>query len=240
MHQLNVFESHVELVILRYILTLHMNDEVFPVFNLDSDLLGLAINVPDNLGKEKIEKENLDLSIKFLEKGRRYDIRYKFMEGYLTVGKGHPRGHLRLNSPASLVLSDASKVVLSGNLDRFDFLDWTKFLKPYWEQGGAGSILIEELEIERVQVDEFLFEDVTVNGQSLRSEYLMTFESDRLAGSIKFGQNDQLSLDIDRLLLPVYNDYGVVCDPSKKNWLLDDPISSVSYTHLTLPTNREV
>ena len=100
-------------------LTLHMNDEAFPVFNLDSDLGGLAINVPDNLGKEKSEKENLDLSIKFLEGGRRYDLRYKFVDGYLIVGKGDPKGHLRLNSPASLVLSNPSKVVLSGNLDHF-------------------------------------------------------------------------------------------------------------------------
>ena len=68
--------------------------------------------------------------------------------------------------------------------------------------------LIEELAIERVQINEFLFEDVTVNGQSLRSEYLLTFEGDRLAGSIKFGDGDQIALDIDRLLLPVYNDNG--------------------------------
>ena len=206
-------------------LTLHMNDEAFPVLNLDSDLVGLAINVPDNLGKEKSEKENLGLSIKFLETGRRYDLRYKFMDGYLTVGKGNPKGHFRLNSPASLVLSNPSKVVLSGNLDHFDFLDWNEFLEPYWEQGGGGSLLIEELAIERVQINEFLFEDVMVNGQSLVSEYLLTFKSDRLAGSIKFGDSDQIALDIDRLLLPVYNDYAAVDEPSKKNWLLDDPIS---------------
>ena len=117
------------------------------------------------------------------------------------------------------------KVVLSGNLDLFDFLDWNEFIKPYWEQSGGGSLLIEELAIERVQIDEFLFTDVTVNGQSSGQEYLLAFESDRLAGSIKFGQSDQLSLDIDRLLLPVYNDYASVDEPSKKNWLLDDPVS---------------
>ncbi len=206
-------------------LTLHFNDGVSPVLRLDSDLLGLAISVPDNLGKEKIEKENLDLSIKFLEEGRRYDIRYKFVDGYLTVGEGDPKGHLRLNSPASLVLSDPSKVVLTGNLDHFDFLDWNEFLEPYWDQGGGGSFLIEELMIERVQINEFLFEDMIVNGHSLLSEYLLTFKSDRFTGSIKFGDGNQIALDIDRLLLPVYNDYSAVDEPSKKNWLLEDPIS---------------
>ena len=206
-------------------LTLHMNDEAFPVFDLDSDLGGLAINVPDDLGKEKSEKENLGLSIKFLEGERRYDLQYKFVDGYLIVGKGDPKGHFRLNSPASSVLSNPSKVILSGNADHFNFLDWNEFLKPYWEQSRGGSLLIEELAIERVQINEFLFEDVTVNGQSLRSEYLLTFEGDRLAGSIKFGDGDQIALDIDRLLLPVYNDYGLVDEPSEKNWLLDDPIS---------------
>ena len=82
-------------------LILHMNDAVFPVFNLNSDLSGFAINVPDNLGKQKNDKEDLDLSIKFFETGRRYDLRYKFLDGYLTVGKGDPKGHLRLNSPAA-------------------------------------------------------------------------------------------------------------------------------------------
>ena len=206
-------------------LTLDMNDEVSPVFNLYSDLLGLAIDVPDNLGKEKTEKEALRLGIEFLEMGRRFDLKYKFMEGYLTVGKADPMGHLRLNAPASLVLSYPSKVVLSGKLDSFDFLGWNEFLKPYWGQGGASSVVVENLTIENFQIDQFLFEDMIVNGQSLGSEYLLTFDSNRLAGSIKFGQSDRLSLDINTLLLPVYNDYGVMDEPSKKNWLLDDPVS---------------
>ena len=41
-----------------------------------------------------------------------------------------------------------------------------------------------------------------VNGQSMGSEYLLTFEGDRLAGSIKFGDSDQIALDIDRLVTP--------------------------------------
>ncbi len=206
-------------------LTLHMNDAFFPVFDLDSDLFGLAIDLPDNLGKEKTEKETFGLSIEFLEMEKRFDIHYKFIEGQLAVGKEDPTGHVRLNSPAGLVLRDPGKVVLSGNLTSFDVLNWIELLEPYRKRSSASFISIEELFIERVNLDEFLFKNMTLNGQSSGSEYLLAFESDRLAGSINLGQRDALSLDIDRLLLPVFNDYGAMDEPSKKNWLLDDPVS---------------
>ena len=75
---------------------------------------------------------------------------------------------------------------------------------------------------------------------TLYHEHLAQLETDLAEGSIEQDSFVQLKAELDKTLLQDASSSESVRDTKATTWIWPLGIATVSYTHLTLPTNREV
>ena len=203
-------------------LNLSMQGEVSNLL-VQTDLLGLNIDLPAEFGKKIDASERSEFTLKFLPEGRQIGWNYKNTKGWLLVNpeeadnllNGEIYGGLGIAIAAPIYGSDNrpengsefTGLKIVGVMPRLDIADWVSddvepaIALPFdWQ--------IENLYVGELILGDFVFESVNVDGLRRAGELTFDLKSDAVIGRLDFSDMDSLGIDLSFLRLPKNDQYA--------------------------------
>ncbi|SHE99859.1 TIGR02099 family protein [Microbulbifer donghaiensis] len=213
------------------------------IFELNSDMAGVAINLPAPLGKQDEAKTNFVLRVPIGEQGSLFHLTYgEHVQGQFWLVQGAmERGIIALNAEAKLPQDRG--LAIRGDLSRIDLPRWRELLQIY-EAGPSGGDDLgtapEPLPVTLdLSTDRLLFgtteiAHIHVRGRGLGADWQVQFDSETAAGQLSGVMNGStpLRLDLTHLHLPAPAEAAPGADSAKASQETD-PWAGYDFT--TLP-----
>ncbi len=190
-----------------------------------TDLLGLAVDLPAEFGKEASARTPAELDVQFLTQYQSVRWRYKTTDGWLHYGDAIERGAIGINGPPPMTDQDNSDLLISGHMPRLQLSDWVS------ESGESSVALpldwsIRSLRVEQFVIDELVFPQLTLSGEQRGEDVSFVFDGDTLAGNMAIPETGLMDLHLDYVQLP---------DPD-----VGDPIEQPEEDPLTVDVGRSL
>ena len=197
-------------------------------FMVQTDLLGMNIDLPAEFGKKIDVPERSEFTLKFLPEGSQIGWNYKNTQGWLLVNpeeadnplKGEISGGLGIANAAPIYGSDNGSefagLKIVGLMPRLDIADWVS------DDGEPAIVLpfdwqIESLYVGELIIGDFVFEGVNIDGLRQAGELTFDLKGEAIIGRLDFSDLDSLSIDLSFLRLPKNDQYAAdgitVVDP---------------------------
>ena len=190
-----------------------------PELMVQSDLAGVALDLPAPLGKSAETARELHLTAQLLDGYRAVNLRYAneppvrqsvgeaadvaaadggdglALSGWLhVVDDGLQRGALGIAVPAPIADATADRVILTGSLGAVPFAAEAIAALPDWEA--------RELRLERLDLGQFALDDVVVSGQTIGAEATYTLRSREVEGTFARTGDAPWQVDLASIRLP--------------------------------------
>ncbi|WP_295798719.1 YhdP family protein [uncultured Microbulbifer sp.] len=194
------------------------------VLEINSDLKGVAVDLPVPLGKTAEEESRFVLRVPIGEQGNLYHLSYgEHLQGqFWQVGNRLERASIALNAQAKL--PKAPGVSIIGDLSVIELQPWKQALAIYGEQPrGDGSVDRGAVPSQSAQADEppmavtldlstdslnlsdsVQIENIHVRGRGLGADWQLEFDSETAAGAVTgiLDAATPLQLNLRHLRLP--------------------------------------
>ena len=199
------------------------------VVELTSDLKGVAVNLPEPLGKEPDKKTSFLLRVPIGEQGSLYNLNYgEHLQGqFWKVGGAVERAAIALNAAARL--PDSRGLSITGDLSQVDVARWRQLLGVYADAPASESVagtatgtpasegvaaaapapenplpINLDLSTDRLLLGATEIAHIHVAGKGLGSDWRLVFDSDTASGEVSgvLNSNTPLQLDLSHLRLP--------------------------------------
>ena len=191
------------------------NDEPVPfTVNVESDLVGLAVNVPSPFLKPADQPANVSGDIRFMPGGQRIESRgtadggvsWQVAFTHDTQAWDLERGTLALGG-AEVSPAETRGLHIRGNIDNIRLDDWLRLSRGNEARSGTA---------ERIRSIEVDVDSLRILGQHLREhrvrvdrsarDWLVQFEGEHVSGSVfvpyDFSSDRVLVMEMERLVLP--------------------------------------
>ena len=192
-------------------LNLSMRGEVSNLV-VQTDLVGMSVNLPAEFGKELDAAELSEFVVKFLPEGQHIGWQYKSTQGWLQTSPeevGNPLsgeifGAIGISSVAPVSGFEPAGLKIVGQMPRLNIADWVS-------QGGEAAVvlpfdwLIEDLDVAELIIGEFVFDGVNLNGSRRADELVFDLKADAIIGRIDLTDLELIDLDLSFLQLPENN-----------------------------------
>jgi len=196
------------------LLNLSMNGGVSNLA-VNTDLLGMHVNLPAEFGKPQEVAEQSEFNLKFLPEAQQLDWQFKSTQGWLLVPpteQGNPlsgkiSGGVGISATPPMPELAAKGLKIVGQLPRLDIADWIT------EDGEAAVVLpfdwqIQDLNVGELVVADFVFDDVTLNGQDIAEELSFVLKSDDIIGRVDLSDAEIIDIDLSFLRLPQVSQFA--------------------------------
>ncbi|WP_250464504.1 YhdP family protein [Microbulbifer litoralis] len=190
------------------------------IFEMTSDLEGVAVDLPPPLGKVADEKTRYVLRVPIGEQGSLFNLSYgEHLQGqFWQVDGVVDRAAIALNAEAELPRERG--LAISGDLSQIDLPRWQQSLAVFGgkggesdheNSGGAAAADIDnplpitlDLSTDRLQLGAVDIEHIHVRGRGLGADWQLQFDSAMASGSVSGVMNGAtpLQLDLSHLHLP--------------------------------------
>lgn len=178
---------------------------------IDSDLNGLAVQLPAPLGKSADQPRASRLNMPLQGSERRYTVRYGELASLALVAPVgqlmQGRGELRLGA-GSATLPSARGLRVRGQLAELDWDAWQAALKPYQAQTSSTQSL-SALQDADVTIGQFKgfgtqVQNLAVRAARLDKSWQLRLSSDLLQGEVRLpdAQGAPIDINLVRLTLP--------------------------------------
>lgn len=180
-------------------------------FELDSDLVGVAVRMPAPLGKSAPERRPAHLAITLAQGSQGIEFRYgPDVRSRLTLDDGHVvSGQVGISAP----MPDAKEGVvrIAGSVHALPVEDWLTFLQGREDATSLPEITVDELQVDRLTYGHFHFDDVKLILGHAGDLTWVELTNPQIEGSIAFPAGDALPyVNLDFLHL---NGTGSTADP---------------------------
>jgi uncharacterized protein YhdP len=179
-----------------------------------SDLAGLAVDLPGELGKLAEDAVATDMQLYFGDDYQILDFGYGQARGTMHVADAPLRGAIGFGQPAPKVDVGWSDLLLTGQIAGFSMDE----VIP--DDTGQGSLLLplrlEDLLAGYIALEDLRFSDVLLNGTVDAEALSLVFESEAIQGEVGYQGADPLNVHLSHLRLPATEegDTGDPLDPS--------------------------
>lgn len=175
---------------------------------IDTDLLGLTMNLPLPLAKTPEQSAPLALELGFAGESRSLDFRYRdWLTGTLLLdAQGIQRGQVSVgerNRNFNVRQSDnnAAGVLISGDMESFDVLAWEDVARDLNKAGAAGRSIADYLRLVDVNVGELMLpgrtlEQVNVVVQRPADAWQISAHNELLSGNLVIADDDSKPWDV--------------------------------------------
>lgn len=193
------------------------------IFELNSDLSGVAVNLPEPLAKSAADKTDFVLRVPIGEQGSLFHLNYgEHLQGQFWLVQGAlERGSIALNAGAHLPAKRSLAIV--GDLSQVDLPRWRQLLAVYGggkgeeqrrsgkgESADSGSgtppplPITLDLSTDKLRLGATSIEHIHARGRGLGSDWHLQFDSETAAGSLtgRIGSEAPLKLELSHLHLP--------------------------------------
>jgi uncharacterized protein YhdP len=170
---------------------------------VETDLSGLAINLPGELGKQHEEARKSLLNLQFLDDHTALQFRYGSANGWLRLEDQPVRGAVGIGASAPMVSTADKQVVIAGRLANMDLVEWFS-----GDSDGKDLIdfplplYVQSLVVSNVAIDEVSFADVVLEGIVTNDTAEIRFDAENIAGNVAYASDAPLKLDLDHVYLP--------------------------------------
>ncbi|AMX02021.1 YhdP family protein [Microbulbifer thermotolerans] len=221
----------------RALLTIPAKSRQMPysaVFELNSDLAGVAVQLPAPLGKLAEDKTDYVLRVPIGEQGSLFHMKYgEHLQGLFWQVKGElERAAIALNAEAKL--PEAPGLSIGGHLSQVDLPRLHQLLQVYdvdksGEGGTAGDPLPISLDLstDRLILGTVEVPDIHVRGSGQGARWQLTFDSEMAAGDLNgpLDGSAPLRLALSHLRLPGQESTAEAVQPA-------DPWAGFDFTSL--------
>ena len=188
-------------------------------FVVQTDLLGMNVDLPAEFGKAIDVPEQSEFTLKFLPEGRQVGWQYKSTEGWLVVnseeadnplsGKLFGAVGIATAAPAYQLEDQTERTGLKvvGLMPRLDIADWVS------GEGEPAVVLpfdwqIESLAVGELIIGDFAFEDVSLDGLRRADKLTFDLRGDAIIGRLDLSDLNTLGIDLSFLRLPENDQYA--------------------------------
>ena len=173
---------------------------------VDTDLVGMAVNLPGELGKANTASAPSRFDLQFLENYQSLRWRFQDTQGWVHLDDQVLRGSVGLGVAPAVIPADQDQVSINGRLAQIDVGAWSQLT------GGndqfAMNWQIDNLRVDELVVGDLVFDDLLLAGRRRVGEFIFSVQADDLAGRIDLTDDTRLGIDLDLLRLPA-PDYPV-------------------------------
>lgn len=185
------------------------------IFEMTSDLEGVAVDLPAPLGKAADEKSRYVLRVPIGEQGSLFNLSYgEHLQGqFWQVDGVVDRAAIALNAEAELPRERGLSI--TGDLSQIDLPRWRRLLQVFGDDGGDsdGDAALDidnplpitlDLSTDRLMLGAADIEHIHVRGRGLGADWRLQFDSDMASGRVSGIMNGAapLQLDLSHLNLP--------------------------------------
>ncbi|WP_323845108.1 YhdP family protein [Microbulbifer magnicolonia] len=182
------------------------------IFELTSDLAGVAVKLPAPLGKLAEDQTHFVLRVPIGDQGSLFHMNYgEHLQGQFWLVQGAlERGVIALNAEAKL--PPERGLAISGDLSRVDLPHWRRLLRVYEAAGaesgadtaGAALPIALDLSTDRLMLGATEIEHIHVRGRGRGADWQLQFDSATAAGKLNGTVHGSapLQLDLTHLRLP--------------------------------------
>ncbi|MFC6632605.1 YhdP family protein [Microbulbifer taiwanensis] len=212
------------------------------IFELTSELAGVAVNLPAPLGKLAEDKADLVLRVPIGEQGSLFHLNYgEHLQGQFWKVQGElERAVLALNAEARL--PSERGLAITGDLSQIDLSRWLELLEVYdTEQPGDDNTgksqsplpVALDLSTDRLLLGATEIEHIHVRGRGLGADWRLQFDSETAAGVLSGVMNGETPLQLDlshlRLPAPAQPENGTEAEEARE---VPDPWAGYDFTKL--------
>ena len=171
---------------------------------VDTDLLGMAVNLPGELGKTENILSPSRFDLQFLDGYRSLQWRYQNTQGWVHLDERVLRGSIGLSAVPAVIQADQDWVSIGGNLAAIDVEAWSQLAV------GSGQYAVDwqmdNLRVGELVVGDLIFGDLRLAGRRRVGEFIFSVQADDLVGRVDFTDVlSRLGTDLDFLRLPALN-----------------------------------
>ena len=176
---------------------------------VDTDLLGMAVNLPGELGKTENILSPSRFDLQFLDGYQSLQWRYQNTQGWVHLDDRVLRGSIGLSAVPAVIQADQDWVSIGGNLAAIDVEAWSQLAV------GSGQYAVDwqmdNLRVGELVVGDLIFGDLRLAGRRRVGEFIFSVQADDLVGRVDLTDAERLGIDLDFLRLPAPN--SVTADP---------------------------
>ena len=168
-----------------------------PELTIESDGVGIAVDLPPPLGKSAEEPRRLDVELAFGDDYTRMDARGERFAGWFHTRDGDlVRGAIGIGVPTGRPDISASDIRLSGQMKSLRIGDRSALLPPSvpWR--------LDQLASESVWLGEIELTDVMLNGVAAGQSAAIEIESNEVRGSVVVDGEKPLLVALDEVRIP--------------------------------------
>tara|TARA_B100000963_G_scaffold69084_2_gene57459 strand:- start:9121 stop:13044 length:3924 start_codon:yes stop_codon:yes gene_type:complete len=180
-------------------LSIHMQGGV-SALAVDTDLQGMAVNLPSELGKRPSARSPSRFDLQFLDNYQSLRWRYQNTQGWVHLDDRVLRGSVGLGVAPAVIPADQDRVSIGGKLARIDVAAWSEVAAG--SNQFAVDWQIDSLRADELVVGELLFTDLVLAGRRGVGEFIFSVDADDLVGRVDLSDDMRLGVDLDFLRLP--------------------------------------
>ncbi|MFL0810165.1 MAG: TIGR02099 family protein [Agarilytica sp.] len=184
--------------------------------NVKSQLVGVSLNLPEPLGKEKSKPVGFSSRLRFFDDGEEYQftIDDQFRLSLLTSEDESTSAKIEFNNFSPDEKTDARIAAtkdyrISGRISHADLEKWDEIKDQYFkyeEEISLGSDEVDdtpvffEVDIDKFLLGTFEIENITIEGQRDVPFWVLNVDSKLMAGKVKVPEDDRpITLDLSYL-----------------------------------------
>ncbi|WP_051234770.1 YhdP family protein [Marinimicrobium agarilyticum] len=238
-------------------LTHHINpepdrDQRLASLALESDLEGMALNLPEPLGKSASERESLRFNLILGRQTALTEVHYgERLKALAQLDQQLDLQRLSVGVGVRPELPDEPGVRLVGTLQQLDVPAWREAIERYRSMtppaAGAGTDALNalaglpvqaDIRLARHQVGPLLLENLQLNLTSMERGWRLGFDNEQLSGLIEWVPEQPLDLTLARVSLPesvfVTAEPSATAEPAEEFDPSQLPATDVSIARLTV------
>ena len=167
---------------------------------VDTDLLGMAVNLPGDLGKTDNLLSPSRFDLQFLDSYQSLQWRYQNTQGWVHLDDRVLRGSIGLSAAPAVIQADQDWVSIGGNLAEVDVEAWSEL--AVGSDQYAVDWQIDNLRVSELVVGDLIFDDLVLVGRRRVGEFIFSVQADDLVGRVDLTDAARLGIDLDFLRLP--------------------------------------
>lgn len=190
---------------------------------VDTDLLGMAVNLPGELGKTDNLLSPSRFDLQFLDGYQSLQWRYQNTQGWVHLDDRVLRGSIGLSAAPAVIQADQDWVSIGGNMAEIDVAAWSQLAV------GSGQYAvdwqIDNLRVGALVVGDLIFDDLVLAGRRHVGEFIFSVQADDLVGRVDLTDAARLGIDLDFLRLPAPDSVAANSEAALPNNISALPVS---------------